>query len=320
MGLGSTVAFLGDVVFAARSATFADTHVRMGIAAGDGGQVIWPLLMGVNRAKYYLMTGDRISAEEAERLGLVNFVVDDDALMERDELLRVGRAIGQLNRILPKRQFILMGPGRWGSRGDIKLGVSVTYSDISNTAVLLEVARKKGKYVPELSFGTHFFQDLVEAGIRYLPLYPDDSGIEFNEAFLTRSSNIFTDLVPEFASLSEIIRVIDVPKETGGRVLRVLMNADLVGANLTHIFQKPILIQLGRLFGEAVEDLHKRGIGRNIAGHLIALGVSALHPGKILQNLPAELVDQAGLTNSSFSGQEDNLALLLVEGIAPEGI
>jgi enoyl-CoA hydratase len=83
MGLGSTVALLGDVVFAARSATFADTHVRMGIAAGDGGQVIWPLLMGVNRAKYYLMTGDRIPAEEAERLGLVNFVVDDDALMDR---------------------------------------------------------------------------------------------------------------------------------------------------------------------------------------------------------------------------------------------
>jgi enoyl-CoA hydratase len=83
MGLGSTVAFLGDVVFAANSATFADTHVRMGIAAGDGGQVIWPLLMGVNRAKYYLMTGERIPAEEAERLGLVNFVVEDDALMER---------------------------------------------------------------------------------------------------------------------------------------------------------------------------------------------------------------------------------------------
>jgi len=83
MGLGATLALLGDVVFAARGATFADTHVRMGIAAGDGGQVIWPLLMGVNRAKYYLMTGDRISAEEAERLNLVNFVVDDDELMER---------------------------------------------------------------------------------------------------------------------------------------------------------------------------------------------------------------------------------------------
>ena len=83
MGLGATLAFLGDVVVAARSAAFADTHARMGIAAGDGGQVIWPLLIGVNRAKYYLMTGERLSAEEAERLGLVNFVVEDDQLMPR---------------------------------------------------------------------------------------------------------------------------------------------------------------------------------------------------------------------------------------------
>ena len=83
MGLGANFALLTDVVVAARSATFADTHVRMGIGAGDGGQVIWPLLMGVNRAKYFLMTGDRVSAAEAERLGLVNFVVEDQDLMTK---------------------------------------------------------------------------------------------------------------------------------------------------------------------------------------------------------------------------------------------
>jgi enoyl-CoA hydratase len=83
MGLGATVALLCDVVVAAESAVFADTHVKMGIGAGDGGQVIWPFLMGVNRAKYYLMTGDRLDAAEAERLGLVNFVVPDDELMDR---------------------------------------------------------------------------------------------------------------------------------------------------------------------------------------------------------------------------------------------
>jgi enoyl-CoA hydratase len=83
MGLGATVALLCDVVVAARSASFADPHVTMGVGAGDGGQVIWPLLMGVNRAKYYLMTGDRLPAEEAERLGLVNFVTEDGAALDR---------------------------------------------------------------------------------------------------------------------------------------------------------------------------------------------------------------------------------------------
>jgi predicted nucleotidyltransferase len=148
-------------------------------------------------------------------------------LKDKNKMLQVGRAIGKLNKLLPKRKFILMGPGRWGSRGDIKLGVSVTYSDINNTTMLIEVARKKGNYVPDLSFGTHFFQDLVEANIRYLPLYPDDNGVIFNEKFLLESHNIFPELVPEYHFLEETIKVIDVAEMTGGNVLRVLVNAEL---------------------------------------------------------------------------------------------
>ncbi|RMH72515.1 MAG: pyruvate, phosphate dikinase [Gemmatimonadetes bacterium] len=147
-------------------------------------------------------------------------------LDSREALFKVGRAVGKLNQLLPKRQFILMGPGRWGSRGDIKLGVNVTYSDINNTAMLIEIARKKGNYVPDLSFGTHFFQDLVEAGIRYLPLYPDDEGIVFNESFLTESPNVFSEILPQHEAFAEVIRVIDVPEVTHGQILTVLMNGD----------------------------------------------------------------------------------------------
>ena len=106
-----------------------------------------------------------------------------DSLPTMEELIQVGRTIGELNSKLPRQKFILMGPGRWGSRGDIKLGVRVGYSDINNTAMLIEVAKKKKDYVPEVSFGTHFFQDLVEARIRYLPLYPDEKNMVFNEKF-----------------------------------------------------------------------------------------------------------------------------------------
>ena len=149
------------------------------------------------------------------------------ALGDLESLRRVGRAVGRLNKLLPKHQFVLIGPGRWGSRGDIKLGVPVTYSDINNTSVLIEVARRRGNYVPDLSFGTHFFQDLVEAGIRYLPLFPEDAGVAFNEAFLLGSPSILETLAPEFADLSGTVRVVDVPALTGGLVLKVLMNADL---------------------------------------------------------------------------------------------
>jgi pyruvate,water dikinase len=155
--------------------------------------------------------------------------VDPDAwsALAPDRMREVGRAVGRLNRLLPKRQFILMGPGRWGSRGDVRLGVPVTYADISNTAVLVEIARRKGGYVPDLSFGTHFFQDLVESSIRYLPLYPDDPQVAFNASFFTRAPNALRDLLPEFADLAEVVRVIDVPLATDGLVLRILMNADL---------------------------------------------------------------------------------------------
>jgi predicted nucleotidyltransferase len=148
-------------------------------------------------------------------------------LSQRSDMLAIGRAVGKLNNLLPKRQFILMGPGRWGSRGDIRLGVSVSYSDINNTAMLVEIARKQGNYLPDLSFGTHFFQDLVEASIRYLPLYPDDEGIIFNEAFLSRSHNILSEILPEFDHLTEYISVIDVPSCSNGNILRILLNADL---------------------------------------------------------------------------------------------
>ncbi len=149
-----------------------------------------------------------------------------DGLTDQSSLLAVGRAVGSLNKLLPRRRFILMGPGRWGSRGDIKLGVRVTYSDINNTAAIIEIARKKGNYVPDLSFGTHFFQDLVESEIYYLPLYPDDKGIIFNEDFFKKSGNILADVLPEFANLSQTLKVIDVTKGAKDQVLRIIMNAE----------------------------------------------------------------------------------------------
>jgi len=83
MGLGASLALLCDVIFMAESATIGDPHVKVGIVAGDGGTAIWPLALGPARAKQYLLTGDAVSAVEAERIGLVNFVVPDAELAAR---------------------------------------------------------------------------------------------------------------------------------------------------------------------------------------------------------------------------------------------
>jgi hypothetical protein len=151
---------------------------------------------------------------------------DYEGLETREEMLRVARAVGAVNKALPRRGFLLMGPGRWGSRGDIKLGVPVTYADICHTAILVEIARKKGSYLPDVSFGTHFFNDLVESGIHYLPLYPDDPNVVWNEEFLDRSANCLAELAPEFADMEGVVRVIRVPEVAAGEYLQVIMDAE----------------------------------------------------------------------------------------------
>lgn len=83
IGLGASIALLCDVIFMADTATVADPHVRVGIVAGDGGTAIWPLAVGPARAKQYLLTGDPVPAAEAERIGLVNFVVPAADLEEK---------------------------------------------------------------------------------------------------------------------------------------------------------------------------------------------------------------------------------------------
>ena len=86
-GLGATLALFCDVIYAADNAKISDPHVRIGVTAGDGGAVIWPFLVGMSRAKEYLMTGDSLTAVEAERIGLVNRVVPAGQLVEQAQAL-----------------------------------------------------------------------------------------------------------------------------------------------------------------------------------------------------------------------------------------
>lgn len=82
-GLGATIPLFCDITVMAQDARLADTHVRMGLVAGDGGVVIWPWLVGMAKAKEYLLTGDWIDGTEAERIGLVNYAVPQEQVLPR---------------------------------------------------------------------------------------------------------------------------------------------------------------------------------------------------------------------------------------------
>ena len=91
VGAGLAVALLADISIAGRTARLIDGHTKLGVAAGDHAAVIWPLLCGMAKAKYYLMTCESLSGEEAERIGLVSRCVDDDAVV--DTALEVARRL-----------------------------------------------------------------------------------------------------------------------------------------------------------------------------------------------------------------------------------
>ncbi|MBN1429065.1 MAG: phosphoenolpyruvate synthase [Anaerolineae bacterium] len=146
------------------------------------------------------------------------------SISDPEKRIEVGRVVGRLNHVLDGECFILMGPGRWGT-SNIQLGVKVTYADIYNTRILIEVAYTDSGVTPEVSYGTHFFQDLVEANIYPLPLYPDDPASIYHERFFLDAPNSLSDLLPDDASFDPYVKVIDVPAVCEGRELRVAMNS-----------------------------------------------------------------------------------------------
>lgn len=83
MGLGSSLAVLCDITFAVKEAKIADTHIKLGLVPGDGGALMWPMLMGLPRAMEYLLTGDILTGEKAAEFGLFNHAVTADELDAR---------------------------------------------------------------------------------------------------------------------------------------------------------------------------------------------------------------------------------------------
>jgi hypothetical protein len=167
----------------------------------------------------------------------VEYIVYVDAqayyqLEARDDYPDVARYIGQINSSLEGKDFILVGPGRWGS-SDAMQGVPVTYADIFNTRALVEVASSKSGFSTEPSYGTHFFQDLVESQIYPLAVYPEEAGDHLNWDFIRGSQNQIQKFIPEQTTASRCIKVIHIPAERPGYRLEILMDGQKALGYLT---------------------------------------------------------------------------------------
>jgi hypothetical protein len=120
---------------------------------------------------------------------------------------------------------MLLGPGRWGTTTP-SLGVPVRFSEINNVGFLGEIAYTDGNLMPELSFGTHFFQDLVETNIFYLAIFPEYPEVIFHQSILDQFENVRESLVPESSIFEDVVKVYDM----GERNLRIM--ADIVSQKL----------------------------------------------------------------------------------------
>ena len=155
----------------------------------------------------------------------VVFVVPEAyfALPTQSARAEVGRAISRLNAALSGETFICIGPGRWGTRNP-DLGVFIGYSDIYNTRALVELTGQGIGLAPEPSFGTHFFQDLVEANIYPLAVFLDDPDVIFNREFFYNTPNRLAEVIPADPLLGNCLRLIEVESFRPGHHLNLVMD------------------------------------------------------------------------------------------------
>jgi hypothetical protein len=140
----------------------------------------------------------------------------------------IPRLIGGLNARIADREtmpVLLLGPGRWGT-STASLGVPVSFAHINHIAVLGEMAFSSGDAMPELSFGTHFFQDLVESSIFYFALFPDQEGSRFNRPLLESFPNVFAREAGGSGTYAEVVKVYEPATEV--RLMADVVSQELV--------------------------------------------------------------------------------------------
>ena len=158
-------------------------------------------------------------------------LVDPEAYvtLSVSERYSVARLIGRLNKMTPDRDRVptlLLGPGRWGTHSP-SMGVPVNFSEINHVAVIAEISYQSGSLIPDLSFGTHFFHDLIETGIFYIAVYPENPDVVFNLNWIRSQPNLLDSLVPEANRFSRVVKVADTTK-AGLKIQSDVMNQRVI--------------------------------------------------------------------------------------------
>ena len=155
--------------------------------------------------------GAVIGVSREQPLSRIVYIVTEKyaALPERDRYA-VARLIGQLNKIHPAddRGLMLIGPGRWGTHSP-SLGIPVSFTEISRSSVVCEVVAMHERLIPDVSLGTHFFNDLVEHDMLYVAYFPKKVGNSINDEWFRGARNRLLELEPGAKALAEVVRVID---------------------------------------------------------------------------------------------------------------
>ncbi len=140
----------------------------------------------------------------------IDFVVfvQADTYLELNEQGKyaVARQIGLINKEIKGKNVMLVGPGRWGSTTP-SLGIPVNYAELCNMMVICEYSSEKAGFMPELSYGSHFFQDIVEAGIFYVAIFDGHKDVIFNPNRILKEENMISSLLPQGNQFSDVIHI-----------------------------------------------------------------------------------------------------------------
>jgi len=179
----------------------------------------------LNPADVVFSTGRLVPAGRVSGITHVIFVSPEGyfSLESEAERTQIGRLVSKLNARLAGKTFITIGPGRWGTINP-DLGVPIKYGDIYNSRALIEVSGGGISMAPEPSFGTHFFQDLIESNIYPLAIYLDDPDVRFNRQFFYETRNHLTVYLPEASKCRQVLRLINVTSFRPGHHLELVMD------------------------------------------------------------------------------------------------